>query len=62
MAAISGDENMCAAFKNDIDIHTATAAKVFNVDAKDVTKEMRYKAKERKLWNYLWPGRIWFGR
>jgi DNA polymerase-1 len=45
VAAISGDENMCAAFKNDVDIHTATAAKVFNVDAKDVTKEMRYKAK-----------------
>ena len=32
-------------FKNGTDIHTATAAKVFNVDAKDVTKEMRYKAK-----------------
>jgi DNA polymerase-1 len=27
------------------DIHTATAAKVFNVDEADVTKEMRYKAK-----------------
>src|SRR5204862_4838349 len=27
------------------DIHTATAAKVYNVDEKDVTKEMRYKAK-----------------
>lgn len=45
VAAISGDENMCAAFKNDADIHTATASKVFNVDAADVTKEMRYKAK-----------------
>lgn len=45
VAAISGDENMCAAFRNNADIHTATAAKVFNVDAKDVTKEMRYKAK-----------------
>jgi DNA polymerase-1 len=45
VAGISGDENMCNAFKNNADIHTATAAKVFNVDAKDVTKEMRYKAK-----------------
>ena len=45
VAAISSDENMCAAFKNDADIHTATASKVFNVDAKEVTKEMRYKAK-----------------
>jgi DNA polymerase-1 len=45
VAAISGDPNMCDAFKTNVDIHTATAAKVFHVDAKDVTKEMRYKAK-----------------
>ena len=45
VAAISGDVNMCDAFRNGKDIHTATAAKVFNVDEKDVTKEMRYKAK-----------------
>jgi DNA polymerase-1 len=45
VAAISGDVNMCNAFTTGKDIHTATAAKVFNVDEKDVTKEMRYKAK-----------------
>ncbi|RZM09238.1 MAG: DNA polymerase I, partial [Pedobacter sp.] len=45
VAAISADENMCEAFKTGKDIHTATAAKVFNVEEKDVTKEMRYKAK-----------------
>ena len=45
VAAISGDENMCSAFKTGKDIHTATAAKVFNVEETDVTKEMRYKAK-----------------
>jgi DNA polymerase-1 len=45
VAAISGDKNLCKAFKTGKDIHTATAAKVFNVDEKDVTKEMRYKAK-----------------
>ncbi|MEP6724870.1 MAG: DNA polymerase I, partial [Bacteroidota bacterium] len=45
VAAISADENMCAAFKTGKDIHTATAAKVFNVEEKEVTKEMRYKAK-----------------
>jgi DNA polymerase I len=45
VAAISGDENMCNAFKTGKDIHTATAAKVFNVEEKEVTKEMRYKAK-----------------
>ena len=45
VAAISGDVNMCDAFKTGKDIHTATAAKVFNVEEKEVTKEMRYKAK-----------------
>ena len=45
VAAISGDVNMCEAFKTGKDIHNATAAKVFNVAEKDVTKEMRYKAK-----------------
>jgi DNA polymerase-1 len=45
VAAISGDANMCAAFLEGKDIHTATAARVFGVAEKDVTKEMRYKAK-----------------
>lgn len=45
VAAISGDANMCDAFRNNIDIHTATAAKVYSVDVDAVTKEMRYKAK-----------------
>lgn len=45
VAGISGDENMVKAFKSGIDIHTATAAQVFNVAPEDVTKEMRYKAK-----------------
>lgn len=45
VASISGDENMCNAFINGTDIHTATAARVYNVTEKEVTKEMRYKAK-----------------
>jgi DNA polymerase-1 len=45
VAAISSDINMCDAFKHGKDIHTATAAKVYNVVETDVTKEMRYKAK-----------------
>jgi DNA polymerase-1 len=45
VASISGDENMCDAFRTGKDIHTATAAKVFGVAEADVTKEMRYKAK-----------------
>lgn len=45
VAAISGDPAMCDAFIQGKDIHTATAAKVYKVEEKDVTKEMRYKAK-----------------
>ncbi len=45
VAAISGDPNMCEAFKLGKDIHTATAAKVYGIKETDVTKEMRYKAK-----------------
>lgn len=45
VAAISGDPNMCEAFRSGKDIHTATAAKVYNIADSDVTKEMRYKAK-----------------
>ncbi|HUR67070.1 MAG TPA: DNA polymerase I [Chitinophagaceae bacterium] len=45
VASISGDKNMCKAFKDGTDIHTATAARVYNVSEKEVTKEMRYKAK-----------------
>ncbi|MBL7746268.1 MAG: DNA polymerase I, partial [Chitinophagaceae bacterium] len=45
VAAISGDENMCKAFRDGTDIHTATAARVYNISEKEVTKEMRYKAK-----------------
>ncbi len=45
VAAISGDPNMCEAFKLGKDIHTATAAKVYGIKEAEVTKEMRYKAK-----------------
>ncbi|MBS1621974.1 MAG: DNA polymerase I [Bacteroidetes bacterium] len=45
VAAISGDKNMCNSFLAKKDIHTATAARVYNVEEKEVTKEMRYKAK-----------------
>ena len=45
VAAISGDPNMCEAFKLGKDIHTATAAKIYGIEEASVTKEMRYKAK-----------------
>jgi DNA polymerase-1 len=45
VAAISGDPNMCEAFRQRKDIHTATAAKVYGILESEVTKEQRYKAK-----------------
>lgn len=45
VASISGDPNMCDAFRQGTDIHTATASRVYSVPEKEVTKEMRYKAK-----------------
>ncbi len=46
MASICGDEGLTNAFKNGEDIHRSTAALVFMVDPKDVTPDMRRKAKE----------------
>ncbi|MBX7107508.1 MAG: DNA polymerase I [Chitinophagales bacterium] len=45
IAALSGDENMLDAFKKGLDIHSATAAKVYNVELSMVTSEMRRNAK-----------------
>lgn len=45
MAELSRDEGMLAGFAHGADVHTATAAKVFKVDADMVTKEQRRQAK-----------------
>ena len=45
MAAMSGDAAMCEAFQQNIDIHTATAARIYNVPLTEVTKQQRYAAK-----------------
>ncbi|MCL4131294.1 UNVERIFIED_CONTAM: hypothetical protein GTU68_010209 [Idotea baltica] len=45
IAALSEEENMMNAFKNDEDIHASTAAKVFNVPINEVTREQRGNAK-----------------
>ena len=45
IACLSKDPNMILAFKNDQDIHSSTAAKVFNIDIDDVTSEQRSNAK-----------------
>jgi DNA polymerase-1 len=46
MAHLSDDEGMCDSFKQDLDIHSATAAQVFNIDLLEVTDDQRRKAKE----------------
>lgn len=45
IAAMSGEKNMIADFEQGLDIHSATAARVFGVDIKAVDKDMRRKAK-----------------
>ena len=44
-AFLSGDKKLIEIFKEGLDVHTAVACEVFGVDPKDVTKEMRSKAK-----------------
>lgn len=45
IAELSQDPGMIEAFKNGMDIHSATAARVFGVAIQDVNREMRGKAK-----------------
>ncbi len=45
IAALSEEDNMITAFKNGEDIHASTAAKVFNVNINEVTREQRGNAK-----------------
>ncbi|MCB0769298.1 MAG: DNA polymerase I [Flavobacteriales bacterium] len=45
IAHMSGDANMLEAFRNGLDIHAATAAKVFGVGIGEVSRDQRSKAK-----------------
>jgi DNA polymerase I len=45
IAEISGDEAMLEAFQNNLDIHTATAARVYDVPLDQVTSDQRRAAK-----------------
>ena len=45
MASLSKDQGMLDAFNNGIDIHSATAAKVYKVDIEEVDRTMRSAAK-----------------
>ncbi|KPW86761.1 DNA polymerase [Pseudomonas congelans] len=45
MAHLAQDEGLLHAFRNDLDVHRATAAEVFGVELEDVTTDMRRSAK-----------------
>lgn len=45
LAHIANDENLIAAFQQDLDIHTKTAMDIFHVSAEEVTPQMRRHAK-----------------
>jgi DNA polymerase-1 len=45
LAHITGDEGLCRAFSEDLDIHSATASEVFDVPLSAVTSDLRRMAK-----------------
>ena len=45
MAHLAKDEGLLHAFRNDLDVHSATAAEVFGVELNDVTTDQRRSAK-----------------
>ena len=45
MAHLSGDENLCEAFREGKDIHAATAARIYKKPIEEVTSEERRRAK-----------------
>ncbi|MBR6655291.1 MAG: DNA polymerase I [Alistipes sp.] len=45
MAHLSGDDNLCEAFREGKDIHAATAARIFKKSINEVTSEERRRAK-----------------
>lgn len=45
MAHLSQDKELIHAFNHGIDVHTATASKIYHVTLEEVTPEMRRRAK-----------------
>ena len=45
MAHLSGDEHLTQAFREGVDVHAATAAKIFGIPVSEVTREQRGMAK-----------------
>ena len=45
MAHLCGDEHLCRAFREGVDVHAATAAKIFGIPVSEVSREQRGMAK-----------------
>jgi len=45
LAHLSGDEELCDAFRDGVDIHSRTSSRIFGVPVDEVTPDMRRKAK-----------------
>lgn len=45
MAHLCGDEHLCAAFRSGVDVHAATAAKIFGIPVEEVSADQRRIAK-----------------
>jgi len=45
MAHLCGDEHLCRAFREGVDVHSATASKIFGVPSEEVNPDMRRVAK-----------------
>ena len=45
MAHLCGDEHLCAAFNSGVDVHAATAARIFGIPVAEVTADQRRVAK-----------------
>jgi len=56
-AILSGDEKLCAIFKNGRDVHTEVASMVFGVSAEKVDQENASSGESDQLWHSLWHGR-----
>lgn len=45
MAHLSGDTHLCEAFRNGVDVHSATASKIFRIPVSEVSSDQRRVAK-----------------
>ena len=62
MAHLAKDEGLLHAFRNNLDVHSATAAEVFGVDLSDVTTDQRRSAKAINFGLIYGMSALWSGQ